>query len=207
MSGSTLEAMAQAVEESAAVLICVSKKYKDSQACRTEAEYAFQQRKKIIPVVMESGFKPTGWLGALMGTRLYFDMSDARRIPAKMPHLMKELADSGKCGQLVVPKHGSSHHHSAAPSRPSTTCTTKENHNIVVDKWTSADVELWLLKTKLGEYNSVFSAKHVDGMALRGLWRISSDPRYVHELLEKELGMETLGHKLKFMEELHRLCS
>jgi hypothetical protein len=31
MSGSTLEAMAQAVEESAAVLICVNKKYKDSQ--------------------------------------------------------------------------------------------------------------------------------------------------------------------------------
>ena len=31
MSGSTLEAMAKAVEESAVVLICVSKKYKESQ--------------------------------------------------------------------------------------------------------------------------------------------------------------------------------
>ena len=41
--------MAKAVEDSAAVLICVSKRYKESQACRTEAEYAFQQRKKIIP--------------------------------------------------------------------------------------------------------------------------------------------------------------
>ncbi len=40
--GSTLEAMAKAVEDSAAVLVCVSKRYKESQACRTEAEYAFQ---------------------------------------------------------------------------------------------------------------------------------------------------------------------
>ncbi len=31
MSGSTLEAMAQAVEDSAVVLVCVSKKYKESQ--------------------------------------------------------------------------------------------------------------------------------------------------------------------------------
>ncbi len=38
------------MEDSAAVLVCVSKRYKESQACRTEAEYAFQQRKKIVPV-------------------------------------------------------------------------------------------------------------------------------------------------------------
>ena len=38
---------------------------------------------------MESNFRASGWLGALMGTRLYFDMSDARRIPAKISSLMK----------------------------------------------------------------------------------------------------------------------
>ena len=31
------------------------------QACRTEAEYAFQQRKKIVPVLMERDYKPSGW--------------------------------------------------------------------------------------------------------------------------------------------------
>lgn len=96
MSGSTLEAMARAVEESAVVLVCVSKRYKESQACRTEAEYAFQQRKKIIPVLMERDYKPSGWLGALMGTRLYFSMSDARQIPSKMPALIKELGEAGR---------------------------------------------------------------------------------------------------------------
>ena len=66
------------------------------QACRTEAEYAFQQRKKIIPVIMESSYKPSGWLGALMGTRLYFDMSESSRISTKSVALVKELGSMGK---------------------------------------------------------------------------------------------------------------
>ena len=67
------------------------------QACRTEAEYAFQQRKKIVPVLMEHNYKPSGWLGALMGTRLYFNMSEGKTILAKMPSLVRELGDDGRC--------------------------------------------------------------------------------------------------------------
>ena len=67
------------------------------QACRTEAEYAFQQRKLIVPLIMESGYKATGWLGALMGTRLYFDMSDATRIPSKV----RSGSGSGSVGGIL----------------------------------------------------------------------------------------------------------
>lgn len=63
---------------------------------RAAAEYAFQQRKKIIPILMEAGYKPSGWLGALIGTRLYFSLHDARQIPTKMPGLIKELGDAGR---------------------------------------------------------------------------------------------------------------
>ena len=73
-AGSTLEAMADAVERAGAIICCVSPKYKNSQACRTEAEYAFQKQKRVIPVIMERGFKPSGWLGALVGTLLYFNV-------------------------------------------------------------------------------------------------------------------------------------
>ena len=65
------------------------------QACRTEAEYAFQQRKRIVPIIMEVGYKPSGWLGALMGTRLYFDMSDVNRVPSKVPSLIKVRRGAG----------------------------------------------------------------------------------------------------------------
>ncbi|KAG2442907.1 hypothetical protein HXX76_002983 [Chlamydomonas incerta] len=91
MSGSTLEAMALAVEGAAAVLLCISKRYKESQACRAEAEYAYQQRKRIIPIMMERGYRPTGWLGILIGTKLYFDCSERRLIPERMGALEREL--------------------------------------------------------------------------------------------------------------------
>ncbi|KAK3746536.1 hypothetical protein QZH41_007374 [Actinostola sp. cb2023] len=63
MGGSTLEAMARAVEDSAVVLVCVSQKYKESSNCRSEAEYAFQLKKDIVPLMMEGNYRPDGWLG------------------------------------------------------------------------------------------------------------------------------------------------
>jgi hypothetical protein len=39
----------------------------------TEAEYAFQLKKRIIPLKMESGYKADGWLGFIIGARLFFD--------------------------------------------------------------------------------------------------------------------------------------
>jgi len=71
MSGSTLEAMASAVENAYAVIIILSDSYKDSTACRTEAEYAYTLKKKMIPVKNSQQFTATGWLGALMGTKLW----------------------------------------------------------------------------------------------------------------------------------------
>ena len=45
--------------------------------CRLEAQYAHQQDVDIIPLMMEKGYKPTGWLGLIIGTRLYFDFHSA----------------------------------------------------------------------------------------------------------------------------------
>jgi len=66
--------MASAVENSLCVLFCVTKKYKESNFCRLEAEYALQQKKPFIPLIMERGYKADGWLGILIGTRYcWFD--------------------------------------------------------------------------------------------------------------------------------------
>ncbi|EDO33720.1 predicted protein, partial [Nematostella vectensis] len=75
MGGSTLEAMANAVENSAVVLMCASRKYKDSVNYRSEAEYAYTQKKPIVPLMMENGYKPDGWLGMIMGSKLYFNFA------------------------------------------------------------------------------------------------------------------------------------
>ena len=50
MSASVLEAMAGAVEGAKVVLYCLSSAYKESEACRTEGEYAYNLRKPMIPI-------------------------------------------------------------------------------------------------------------------------------------------------------------
>ncbi|XP_060575827.1 uncharacterized protein LOC132733241 [Ruditapes philippinarum] len=70
-----LEGMARAVEEAYVILICFSEQYRNSQNCRTEADYAYAQQKNIVPLKMQRGYKPDGWLGALIGARLYIEFS------------------------------------------------------------------------------------------------------------------------------------
>ncbi|EFJ50517.1 hypothetical protein VOLCADRAFT_103968 [Volvox carteri f. nagariensis] len=184
MSGSTLEAMAKAVEDSAAVLVCVSKRYKESQACRTEAEYAFQQRKKIVPVLMEADYKPTGWLGALMGTRLYFNMSDVRQIPSKMGINATANGD--------------------APIRASTSLAVVTASDRA-DSWNVYEVEEWLKRIKCADYVGTFREHSMDGVALSGLYRMGTDMRFLHETLRSEFGVTVMGHRLRLIEELNKL--
>ena len=59
--GSSLESMANAVENSYCVLMCMTENYKQSSNCRAEAEYAFQLGRSIIPLIMQKGYKADGW--------------------------------------------------------------------------------------------------------------------------------------------------
>ena len=59
--GSSLEAMALAIENSSVILMCMTEKYKQSSNCRAEAEYAFQLNKPIVPLIMQAKYKPDGW--------------------------------------------------------------------------------------------------------------------------------------------------
>ncbi|KAK2566761.1 hypothetical protein P5673_009438 [Acropora cervicornis] len=58
----------------------------------SEAEYAYELRKKIIPLMMEENYKPDGWLGLILGTKLYMHFE-------KDPHegiqqLLKEILNA-----------------------------------------------------------------------------------------------------------------
>ncbi len=63
ISGSSLESMANAIENSFCILVCMTEKYKQSPNCRAEGEYAFQLNRPIIPLIMQKNYKPDGWLG------------------------------------------------------------------------------------------------------------------------------------------------
>ena len=70
MKGSTVDAMSEAVDNAEVMLFCVSLAYKESANCRLECQYGHQQEVSMIPLMMEEGYRPTGWLGLLLGARL-----------------------------------------------------------------------------------------------------------------------------------------
>lgn len=72
---STVETMAKAVEGAKVVLIFVSKSYKDSTFCKHEALYAFKKNKVIIPLKVQRGYEPDGWLGFLESMKFSYDLT------------------------------------------------------------------------------------------------------------------------------------
>jgi hypothetical protein len=73
MHGNVMDAMAQAIERSHTIIICMSEEYRISNYCRAEAHYAFQRQRKIVPVLLQKHYKPDGWLLFLIGQLLYVD--------------------------------------------------------------------------------------------------------------------------------------
>lgn len=66
-----------------------------------ESEYIFRLRKVIIPLRVQHGYRPDGWLGMLVGSNLYFDFSSEQKAESNIPKLMKELGDRGKISLLA----------------------------------------------------------------------------------------------------------
>ena len=53
--------------------MCMSETYKRSANCQSEAEYAFNRKKHIVPIKMKKDYTADGWLGFILGTRMYID--------------------------------------------------------------------------------------------------------------------------------------
>ncbi|KAJ8310041.1 hypothetical protein KUTeg_011906 [Tegillarca granosa] len=172
MEGSTLNAMASAVEKASVVLICYSQKYKDSDnltmttsavtmTTLIKAEYAFQLKKKIVPLKMEKNFKPDGWLGFIIGSKLFFDFSGKYSFESKIEGLLRELhaklgddKDTPDHLDLTIPKVAATvdHHPEPMPvsSKTATTSLAPVPTNTeVVKKWTNDQVKQWLDKHSL----------------------------------------------------------
>jgi len=76
MTGNIADKMAEAVEGSDAVIMCISSYYKESANCRQEAEYALECKKPLIILMMEKNYKANGWLGLMVGRKLWIDCTD-----------------------------------------------------------------------------------------------------------------------------------
>lgn len=64
--------------------------------CIIEAEYAFQLHKDTIPLMMDYRYKPNGWLGFIVGSKFWIDLSDGYKLNTNLDKLIKELGNRGK---------------------------------------------------------------------------------------------------------------
>ena len=201
MGGSTLEAMAKAVENAAVVLVCVSQRYKESPNCRSEAEYAYQLRKDIIPLMMQRNYQADGWLGMLVGTKLWIGFQGKQVVDSGVGKLIKELGRRGKDldttdgpNEAVI-----------RPSEASVVAAPPPRSVTNVSSWTSQDVKKWLTEIGLEqvckEDNSEFNGQTlIDLQELRG-----ECPEYFYKCLEHTLNLKNMFHLLKFRKELDKL--
>ena len=199
MGGSTLDTMAKAVENAAVVLICVSQRYKESPNCRSEAEYAYQLRKDIIPLMMQKNYKADGWLGMLLGTKMWIDFQSKHTIDSGVAKLVRELAGRGKDVD-----------HTDGPPKKrirKTTATTptKQPSSPDVAEWTNEDVKRWLGKIGLAQVCDEDMAEFT-GQTLIELQELRGEcPDYFYKCLERTFQLKNMFHVLKFRKELDKL--
>ena len=100
--------MADAVEDAAVVCYGISNAYKESTNCRMEAQYAHQQDKEMVPLMLEEGYRAKGWLGMILGMRLWYGfygstLASEGAFEGKMGELCRELGKRGLCNVTSTP--------------------------------------------------------------------------------------------------------
>jgi len=106
MKGDVIEAMAEAVEGAAVVVSIMTSAYKQSPNCQSELKYTNKLRKPIVPVVAEPGYRPDGWLGLILGDRLYFDFRKDEKWASSVDGLAAEVARHvASSGEVKVPQY------------------------------------------------------------------------------------------------------
>ncbi len=104
MKGNILTAMSEGVDGAAVVLFGVSLAYKESGNCHLEAQYAHTSQVDMVPLMMQKNYTAKGWLGILLGSRLYYpffeetEHEDQATFEKRVDALARELGNRGKTG-------------------------------------------------------------------------------------------------------------
>ena len=200
MGGSTLETMAKAVEKSSVVLICVSERYKESPNCRSEAEYAYQLRKDIIPLMMQRNYKPDGWLGMLLGTKFWIDFNSKHIVKTGVTKLIKELGGRGKDVDVTD-----------GPSEPVVQAVQADivatsPSSLGVSTWTNEEVKQWFKEIGL-EKVCKQDISGMNGQSLTDLQKLREEcPEYFYRCLERDLNLTNMLDIFTFTKGLGELC-
>ncbi|KAJ8036376.1 hypothetical protein HOLleu_20329 [Holothuria leucospilota] len=163
MKGSFLDAMAQAVSDCYAFVLCASEKYRKSNNCRLEASSAHIQDKLIIPAVVGSSIpSKRDWLMLLCADKLFIDFTDETKFHQKCEELVQQIVSLSQVvdDTDVVPENVYE-----TTSQPKT-CKS-------IAEWSPHDVKTWIRDRTLQCFEEEF--EEFDGSALMRLKKIQHD--------------------------------
>ncbi|UJR22665.1 hypothetical protein I4U23_025704 [Adineta vaga] len=171
MHGNVMDAMAQAIDRSQTIIICMSEQYRKSNFCRAEAHYAFQRQRQIVPVLMQKHYKPDGWLLFLIGQLLYVDFTKYD-FDRAMEMLMKELRANDNRGTNItlVPSKQETTSVTSIPAIFSSVrvpSTAAKPHLML--EWTKVQVQQWLIDHQLVQLSRLLN--DYDGRSLIHLYK------------------------------------
>ena len=68
--------------------------------CRLEAQYGYQQKTDMVPLILEEGYRANGWLGLILGARLYYEFFGAvleseKNFHGKVDEVCREIGHRG----------------------------------------------------------------------------------------------------------------
>lgn len=163
MHGNSLSAMANAIENSQCIIVCMSENYEKSNACRHEAEFAYVRQRYIIPLVVQPKYKAREWLGFIIGALIYIDFTKYEfdrafdMLEAEMKAIEKD-ANSEK--KKIEPKQQDekSENPVVDPNEKKQVSTKR------VNEWTSDDVISWCHTHNLLTFAQLF--EYYDGASL-----------------------------------------
>ena len=102
--GSSIDAMATGIETASCVLICMTENYKESNNCRMEAEYTIQKQKPFIPLILQKSYRPDGWLGFILGSKIYIDYTkySFEECSSRLQKELKNFHDSDTPSTTII---------------------------------------------------------------------------------------------------------
>lgn len=210
-----MQAMAEAVEKSEFVILCMSDSYKRSVYCQAEAEYAFRCKRRLLPLIVREEYRPDGWLGLLLGSRIYinfgrFDFkAGCEALLNEITLQRKSQLNSDKDDEESISDADSTKVH---PLEQYINRNTNDSiyRLVPIRKWTHKDVLDFLHDYKL--YLMMPLCEALNGRGLEKLFRIcQKKPTKLYEQLNEELGSRLterlpMGVFTQFLSEVEQMC-
>jgi transcriptional regulator NrdR family protein len=179
--GSSIDAMAKGIETASCVLICMTEKYKESNNCRMEAEYTLQKQKPFVPLILQKSFHPDGWLGFMLGSKIYIDYTkySFEECSSRLQKELKNYHDHDTALSTVS-------NNSAAVKKETENKSVVSSGQIISNKWSEEEVVNYFKSKKVNDL-IIENLMPIDGRLLEQLYRTLKEvPEFFHSILRAD---------------------